>query len=299
MSIKFDVIITNPPFQDSVNKKKTQHKLWIDFTQSAFDKWLKPEGRLAQVSPSSFSSPSNKILKIFQQKNCVFLRLDTKKHFPNVGSTFADYLILNESKKQSTEITTETNTFHKIIDNTVFYLPVDMCEQSFSIHKKVIFDKQNKLDVRYDYVTCHNVQIHRTDNISKTKTEKHIHPIFHTNTQTWYSCIRQDWADKKKVMWSRSGYTKPFYDDGILGGTDMTYYVLVPDRHSGDNLVNNLNTKLMKYILKTAKWSGFGNEKVFRSLPNITTDSKLTDDQMYKLFDISQKEINYIDEYMG
>jgi hypothetical protein len=100
-------------------------------------------------------------------------------------------------------------------------------------------------------------------------------------------------------MWSRSGYTKPFYDDGILGGTDMTYYVLVPDRHSGDNLVNNLNTKLMKYILKTAKWSGFGNEKVFRSLPNITTDSKLTDDQMYKLFDISQKEINYIDEYMG
>ena len=40
--MKFDVVATNPPFQDYKNKKKTQHKLWIDFTRCAFDKWLKP-----------------------------------------------------------------------------------------------------------------------------------------------------------------------------------------------------------------------------------------------------------------
>ena len=297
--MKFDIVVTNPPFQDTTKKKKTQHKLWIEFTQTAFDKWLKPEGRLAQVSPSSFSSPSNKILKIFQQKNCVFLRLDTKKHFPNVGSTFADYLIINEENKQPTEITTQTNVFHKTIDNSVFYLPVDIGEHSFSIHKKVIFDQAQKLDVRYDYVTCHNVQIHRNDNISKTKTNKHIYPIFHTNKQTWYSSIRQDWANRKKVMWSRSGYTKPFYDDGILGGTDMVYYVLVPDNDAGSNLVKSLNTKLIRYILATAKWSGFGNEKIFRSLPNLPTDVALTDEDMYNIFNLSQEEIKYIDECMG
>ena len=48
--MQFDVVATNPPFQDSTNRKRTQHKLWIDFTQQTFDKWLKPGGILLQVS---------------------------------------------------------------------------------------------------------------------------------------------------------------------------------------------------------------------------------------------------------
>ena len=42
--MQFDVVATNPPFQDSTNRKKTQHKLWINFTKEAFNKWLKPDG---------------------------------------------------------------------------------------------------------------------------------------------------------------------------------------------------------------------------------------------------------------
>ena len=83
--MQFDVVATNPPFQDYTNKKKTQHKLWIDFTRRAFDKWLKPEGILLQVSPSSFLSPSSKILKLMQEKDVKYLRLDTKKYFSKVG----------------------------------------------------------------------------------------------------------------------------------------------------------------------------------------------------------------------
>ncbi len=298
--MQFDVVATNPPFQDSTKKKKTQHKLWIDFTQRAFDKWLKPGGILLQVSPSSFLSPSNKILKIFQEKMVLFLNLDTKKYFPDVGSTFADYAIVNTSSRfQQTQITTDSGTFLKILDNSVFYLPNDICEEAYAVHKKVIFDQKDKLDVRYDYVTCHNVLIHRNDTISKVKTDVHIHPIFHTNSQVWYSQVRQDWADKKKVMWSRSGYTKPFYDNGVYGGTDMAYYVLVPDDESGLNLLSNLNTKLMKYILKTAKWSGFGNEKVFRALPNLPMDRRLSDLEMYVLFGLTEEERDYVENHVG
>jgi hypothetical protein len=298
--MQFDVVATNPPFQDSTKKKKTQHKLWIDFTQRAFDKWLKPGGLLLQVSPSSFMSPSNKILKIFQDKMALFLHLDTKKYFPDVGSTFADYAIVNTSSVfQQTEITTSGGTFSKEINALMLYLPNDFCEEAYSIHQKVIFNQKRKLDVRYDYVTCHNVLIHRNDTISKTKTPDHIFPIFHTNSQVWYSKIRQDWGGKKKVMWSRSGYTKPFYDDGVYGGTDMAYYVLVPDAESGENLVSNLNTKLIKYILKTAKWSGFGNEKVFRSLPDLAIDRKLSDLEIYVLFGLTEEERDYVENHMG
>ena len=100
-------------------------------------------------------------------------------------------------------------------------------------------------------------------------------------------------------MWSRSGYTKPFYDDGELGGTDMAYYVPVPTKFCGDNLVHNMNSKLIRYILTTAKWSGFGNEKVFRKLPNLPTDRKMTDAEVYLLFGLTESERNYVDKYVG
>jgi len=298
--MQFDVIATNPPFQDSTNKKKTQHKLWIEFTQKTFSEWLKPGGVLLQVSPSSFLSPSNKILKIFQSKAVKYLHLDTKTYFPKVGSTFADYMIRNQSDDEKTEIVTQAGTFYQKIDSSVFYLPIDVCKESLSIHRKVIFDQKERLNVKYDYVTCHNVNILRkTDIISKTKDDEYVHPILHTNKQIWYSKIRQDFANKKKVMWSRSGYTKPFYDDGVLGGTDMAYYVLVSSDKCGENLVHNLNSKLIRYILTTAKWSGFGNEKVFCRLPNLPTDRKMTDAEMYLLFGLTDKEREYVENHVG
>ena len=50
----------------------------------------------------------------------------------------------------------------------------------------------------------------------------------------------------------------------------------------------------MRYILKTAKWSGFGNEKVFTSLPNLLRNKKLSDKDIFNLFNLTQKEINYV-----
>jgi len=293
--MQFDVVATNPPFQDSTNKKKTQHKLWITFTQLAFDKWLKPNGILLQVSPSSFLSPSNKVLKLFQSKAVKFLHLDTKMYFPKIGSTFADYMVINSVNSEKTEIVTEHGAFHQEIDSTILYIPIDVCKDSLSIHKKVIFDTKDKLDVRYDYVNCHNVNVLRgTGIISKTQSEEFKYPILHTNKQIWYSKERQDWSPKKKVMWSRSGYTKPFYDDGLLGGTDMAYYVLVSDQTSGENLAHNMNSLLLRYIFTTAKWSGFGNEKVFCKLPNLPTISKMTDDEVFDYFQITEQEREYV-----
>ena len=231
--MQFDIVATNPPFQDTTKRGKTQHKLWIDFTLKTFSDWLKPDGILLQVSPSSFLSPSSKILQLFKSKAVKFLHLDTKTYFPEVGSTFADYMVSNRPDAEKTKVVTQDSIFDCKIDDSVFYLPIDLSQNALSVHKKVMFDAKNHLDVKYDYSTCHNVNLLRgTGIVSKTQSDEHIYPILHTNKQTWYSRIRQDWASQKKVMWSRSGYTKPFYDDGILGGTDMVYYVIVNDKES-------------------------------------------------------------------
>lgn len=98
-------------------------------------------------------------------------------------------------------------------------------------------------------------------------------------------------------MWTRSGYTKPFYDDGTRGVTDLGYYVLVNTKQSGLILEHNLNLKLFKYILKTARWSGFGNDKVFYALPKVP-EKKYTDQELYTYFKLTQKEVTYIENYL-
>ena len=292
----FDALIVNPPFQDSNKRNTTQHKLWIDFTKLTFDKWLKPGGTLMQISPSSFSSPSSKILTIFKTKTVEHLYLHEEKYFKNINSSICWYIIKNIDN--DTNITNINDTHKLMFNKTMLYLPNDFCNESISIHKKVMFDSVDKLTVLHDYVTAHNI-LRKKENptLSKEKTDTHIYPVFHTNRQTWYSSIKQSFLEKTKVMWTRSGYTKPFYDDGTQGVTDLAYYVLVNTKQSGLILEHNLNLKLFKYILKTARWSGFGNDKVFYALPKLP-EKKYTDEELYTYFDLTQEEVTYIENYL-
>jgi hypothetical protein len=299
--VEFDLILTNPPFQDSVKRKKTPHKLWIDFTLQVFDKLLKEGGSLVQVSPASFSSPSNKVLTLMSRNTTKVLRFGTGHHFPTVGSSFSDYWIEKSSNQsQVTRVQSPEGDFEFCLSEKTQYLPNDICEQSLGIHEKVMHRDGSKLDVKWDYVTAHNIRRYdKFPTLVEQQDTQHPHPVFHTNRSIWYSSIRQDWAGLKKVMWTRSGYTLPFFDPGELGGTDMVYYVAVANEVEGRNLAKNLNLLLMKYIFKTAKWSGFGNERVFSSLPDLPRDKELSDNELFQEFALTEEEVAYVESVMG
>lgn len=296
--MQFDLVLTNPPFQDRTARKRTPHKLWIDFTRLTFDQLLKPGGLLLQISPASFRSPSNKILPLMRQYKTTLVNFDIAHHFPGVGSSFAYYAIENSpAGDERTVLTCDGVTSEIVLGDDVLWLPTDLSAPSLSIHRKVLFPRTGRLNVQYDYVTCHNIQLGKT--LSKVKTDECIYPVFHTNPQTWYTSIRQPWADQPKVMWTRSGYTKPLFDDGERGGTDMVYYVTVDTAEEGRALQHNLTLPLFQYLLKTAKWSGFGNEVVFASLPELPTDRTLTHEEVCDLFQLTEEEREYVERYLG
>lgn len=298
-------LVGNPPFQDLENRGKTQHKIWIDITKKVFYEILDDFGQMGWVSPSSFLSPSNTILNILKDYNPKYISFDTNQFFKKEnnepGIKMGHYVIEKEKKVDKTLVTKNCENFYVQFDNSILYLPNDINNYSFSIHNKVILSNNDFYKIEYDYVTCHNVQLSRNKincPISKTKTKKHIYPIFHTNPQTWYSSIKQECFDLKKVMWTRSGATLPFYDKGNLGITDMAYYIEVKDDDEGNNLANNLNLKLFKYIFTTAKWSGFGNERIFERIPKLP-NLKMNDTELFEYFKLSSDEINYIDRYLN
>ena len=176
--MKFDVVVTNPPFQDRENRGRTPHKLWIEFTEYVFEHLLVDDGILCQVSPSSFQSPSNRILELMKKYDTERIDLDTGVHFPGVGSTFSDYTIRRRVGGDGyTLITRDEQEFKVRLDASVMYLPNDMCEESLSIHRKVIFTPEEKLAVEKDYVTCHNIILRKGDSLSKEETATHIYPV--------------------------------------------------------------------------------------------------------------------------
>lgn|GEM_PF-1347887 len=299
--MKFDLILTNPPFQDSVNRRKTPHKLWIDFTLDVFDRLLVDGGSLVQVSPASFASPSNVVLALMGANQTHSLRLDTERHFSGVGSTFSDYWIeKTPNDERPTRVVTAEESFEVELDQRVRYLPNDVSRLALSIHDKVMFAERPRLDVEWDYVVAHNIRRY-DDNptLVETADADHPYPVFHTNRSTWWSSVHQEWASERKVMWTRSGYTKPFFDPGLLGGTDMVYFVRVDSDEAGRNLAHNLNTSLLRYIYRTAKWSGFGNERVFAGLPDVPRDDALTDGDMFEHFSLSPEEVNYVEHALA
>ncbi len=265
---------------------------------SVFTRLLTDGGSLVQVSPSSFGSPSNAVLGLMSQHQTRLLRFDTGHHFPSVGSTFSDYWIEKSSHQGlPTAIHSPKGQFEIMLDKSLRYLPNDFGPLSLSIHSKVMFSDRERLDVAWDYVTAHNIKRYgEMPSLVEEKDDLHPHPVFHTNRSTWWSSERQSWACLKKVMWTRSGYTKPFYDAGELGGTDMVYYIEVDSEEDGISLSRFLNSKLFKYIFKTAKWSGFGNERVFTSLPKINHQQLKDDEDVYNYFGLDAEEVKYVEQ---
>jgi hypothetical protein len=74
----------------------------------------------------------------------------------------------------------------------------------------------------------------------------------------------------------------------------MAYFVRVSSAVEGERLAKFLNSVLLQYIFRTARWSGFGNEKVFASLPKIDLDRDLTDEEIFDVFGLSPEEREYV-----
>jgi len=302
-ALRFDVILTNPPFQDSVNRNSTPHKLWIDFTKAVFSRLLADGGTLCQVSPASFGSPSNVVLDLMREYQTTVLRFDTEGHFRQagsaVGSTFSDYSIRKAPTGDViTRVVTANGEFDLKLDLSVWYLPNDLCETAMSIHRKVIFESKDKLPVEWDYVTCHNIKrhAHRTKVVTLTE-EPHKdfpYPAYHTNNKVWWTSVRPDWATQPKVVWSRSGYMQPVADEGQYCVTDMAYYILTETYEEAQNLAANMGVEVLQYVYATAKWSGFGNERVFAALPELPLDRILTNDEAYEMFELTDEEVKHV-----
>lgn len=117
-----------------------------------------------------------------------------------------------------------------------------------------------------------------------------------TSVQVVYSSKKCKNQNDKKVLMSRSGYLKPFYDNGIKGVGGDCYACIVENEDEGRRIIELLNTNLYRFYIETNKWSGFHNKEVLQDLPNIIDKiDEITNDNVYKYFELTLDQSKYIE----
>jgi len=255
---KFDVVVGNPPYQETSNsdvKSSDQGrvKLWMKFV----NKSLELSNNTLFITPNNWLSKTCYLNDIFRVK-LVSSEIDSnylgQKYFKGVGSTFCYYLLSNNKSSEYIEITSAGKKVNfNIIDMSLFPTK-DLTTQSISIFNKVQNKKIESLNfIRERYNLLTSLEFCISIDRSKNKGFVKSDSDIYNTSSYWYICSNQDELEI---------------------------------------LLNNLNTKLYKFLIKNIR-SGMAIVSTINSLP-IIKDKIYLDDDLYQLFDLSDNEINFI-----
>jgi hypothetical protein len=296
----FDVVLANPPFQDSADRSSYTN-LWSRIYVKGFET-LKKNGYLAMVTPRTWATPKNEgrgsqtsHVQNIISNHAVYVNIDEcKRHFNNIGSTFTYSVVSKQSTKgQSVTLKTnidefQVNDFSEIVNS----LPKNISKESISIFKKVLskpfFEKEQG-------TTPKGNMIHDRDLTDKNRK------LFPYKVQ--YSAGTVKWSDTashlqyhKKIIWAnQSAKDYPIYDPGECAPANRGAVYLVNSDEEGINFVDYIRSKLMQFIISEQRFHhGMLNTRVISSIPKIDLSRKWSDQELYEYFGLTSHEIDFI-----
>jgi hypothetical protein len=289
MSRTFDVIVGNPPYQDQT--ATSSKKMWTKFLKKSTE-LVAASGFVALITPQSCLEPGHWFDFLSKKFALLWVNTDIKKHFGNVGSTFCAFIIQNAAPKQFAIVNNQQ------LDLSIGLIPKIVDADTISIlHKVLKTDSKFSLEWKHDFDSRN--ECYGQDEAKKTqKTKTRKYPIFHTNAQILYSSKKHPYQNLPKVMVTDSGYWKPFYDES-MGGSQHAFIRLVSSKEEGKRVVKILDSKIFHFIIQSVKRRGLTSTQLVKLLPYLDTNLDWTDEKIYKHFNLTKREIAYIEAYLG
>lgn len=218
----FDLVIQNPPYNDSSGNKGANHTLWDKFTIKAIESWLKPGGYLVAVHPGNWRQGNSDVFPLFKEKQLCYLEIhnstDGQKTF-KCGTSYDWYLLENTSRYTKTVVVGEDDVRSEIDMGDWTFLPNMMHDY---IKGLMTNDVTNRLDITRDR------SVYGTDNkkglISKQKTDKYCYPLINSIKKDGSIDFRYTCDDTRaaKGQLPQFGRTKFIFCNGAGCYKDMT-----------------------------------------------------------------------------
>lgn len=274
---KFDVIVGNPPYQETGlnNKSKGGTNLYTKFINKYFNK-VKSKKYFMFITPISWLGPSkNKQMgsgilhNIFLKYDLLYLNLNECKKYFNVGSTFSYYIL----KKSINEIKTYVKSEYKknieyseINFKKLFhfkFLPIHITDETISLINNII---TKKYKLRIERCRKLDSSIKKTKNhLSLTKSNKFKYITYHTTSKTYYSDIKLDIYDKSKIILNMAGYLKPLFINNC-NLTESKFYIIPENKTEAEEIIKLLKSNEVIEYLSLCKYSGFNSRLVLESI---------------------------------
>lgn len=243
-SMKFDVIVGNPPFQKSDNDAK-RWTLWHQFVKKSFEL----SDCVAMVTPQSITSPGP--FSMIKDKVDV-INIDVSKHF-DVGSTFCYFVARNKTQCNDAKLVTETEEFTHNVSNLPF-LP-------FVINSKTL-DQIKWLENRQSR-TWKRGELHTSNKNLFVDSGKYT--VMHTNAQELRTDAEHPNLKKIRVCVSLSGYPK-FQVIKNSYASQACMWTEFTTMKEAKEFAKECNGEYIQSILKIFKWSGWNSKEVIEYL---------------------------------
>jgi len=276
--MKFDVIIGNPPYQDSSQKAKN-NKLWHRFVDRSLS-LIKPHGTISLITPSTIVGDTGYSLKmtnsLSSQYNCKLIDYTITHQF-NVGVSICRWVITNEWYQGVTKIVMDDNTFDHDLRTGVPLSESDRIKHdilnkiSNSHHPRIEMSMGQSI-ASDDY--CHDGQ----------------YEVYASGKQIRRTNIQPNTGDTLKfVIPFSSSYKNRFTTRGYIGMLNV--WCPIDSEGEGMRLSNILDIPLIQFYIENYKrTSGFTPAIKNSMLPDITSHSLIDE------FNLTDKEIEYLSQ---
>ena len=206
---KFDIIMSNPPYQDASGNKGKGHTLWTKFVE-VFLKKINKKKYLLFIHPSLWRQAEHPLFELMKQKQILYLEIhnetDGQKTF-RCSTRYDWYIIQNKSYNKKTNILGQDHKLYKINLSNWKFIP----NYNFDEIEKIICD-DNKVEI----IESRSAYGHDKKWVSKNKNAEYKYPVV-------YSVNKQDKITSHYSNTNKNGHfglSKVIFGSGATG-----YYI--------------------------------------------------------------------------